>query len=199
MLPRKNRQLGLVGNALDAAFARLGLSGRVAQQRAVTLWSDVVGPQIAASTRAVSVRDGILFVATKSSTWAHELIFRKKAIMEAFERELGKGVLTDIRFQARGYSDAGEEEEESQRAPAPDPSEWSRIALTEADRATVAETIEGISDPDLRAHMERVLVDSIRLRRWKEEHGWARCKRCGLPHSGGSDLCGVCRPRGERP
>lgn len=198
MLPRKNRQLGLVGNALDVAFSRLGLSGRLAQQRAVTLWPEVVGPQIAASTRALSVRDGILFVATKSSTWAHELIFRKKAIMEALERELGKGVLTDIRFQARGFSDPVEEED-PRRVPVPDPAEWSRMALTEEDRATVAETLEGISDPDLRAHMERVLADSMRLRRWKEEHGWARCTRCGLPHSGDSDLCGVCRPRGAAP
>ncbi|HOJ22181.1 MAG TPA: DUF721 domain-containing protein [Armatimonadota bacterium] len=197
MAPRKNRQLGSVGNALDSAFARLGLSGRLAQQRAVTLWPEVVGPQIAASTRAVAVRDGILFVATKSSTWAHELIFRKKAIMEALERELGRGVLADIRFQARGFSDL-EEPEEADRLPAPDRSEWSQIALTEADKAMLEEALEGVSDPDLRARLERVWADSVRIRRWKEAHGWARCARCGLPHRGESELCAICRPRGAR-
>ena len=141
MGPRKNRQLGLVGSALDSALSRLGLSGRLAQQRAVTRWPEVVGPQIAASTRAVAVRDGILFVATKSSTWAHELIFRKKAIMEALERELGRGVLTDIRFQARGFSDPVEPEE-ADGLPAPDRSEWSQIALTDADKV-LEEALEG--------------------------------------------------------
>ncbi|HHX41443.1 MAG TPA: DUF721 domain-containing protein [Armatimonadetes bacterium] len=197
MGPRKNRQLGLVGSALDSALSRLGLSGRLAQQRAVTRWPEVVGPQIAASTRAVAVRDGILFVATKSSTWAHELIFRKKAIMEALERELGRGVLTDIRFQARGFSDPVEPEE-ADGLPAPDRSEWSQIALTDADKAVLEEALEGVSDPDLRARLERVWVDSLRIRRWKEAHGWARCTRCGLPHRGESELCGICRPRGAR-
>ena len=81
MRKRKTRQLSTVDGALQSAFTRLGLSGKLAQQRALVIWPEVVGPQIAAATRPLHVRDGILFVATKSSTWAHELIFRKAAIL----------------------------------------------------------------------------------------------------------------------
>jgi len=195
MMLRRSRQLSLVGSALDGAFTRLGLSGRMAQHRAVAIWPEVVGPQVAAATRALAVRDGVLTVATKSSTWAHELILRKRTILQSLEKALGKGMLSDIRFLGSGLQDApslAEGPAVTRGRVIPDASEWQRISLTEEDLESISLTLEPISDPALRLRVERVLADSLRLKRWKEEHGWPKCKRCGLPHDERSDLCGIC-------
>ena len=196
MVSRKGRQLSLVGSALDGAFARLGLSGRLAQHRAVAVWPELVGSQVAAATRALGVRDGVLFVATKSSTWAHELILRKRPILQSLNKALGGSIISDIRFMGRGLEDAPDLVQDSAGSRAreiPDPSLWRQVPLTDEDRESITLTLEPLSDPDLRLRVERVLADSLRLKRWKEEHGWPRCPRCGLPHDERSDLCGICR------
>lgn len=198
MLRRKTRQLSSVGGALESAIARLGLSHKLAQQRALVLWPQVVGPQIAAATTPLQVRDGILFVAAKSSVWAHELIYRKAGILAALHRELGPDSLTDIRFVTRGYQSP---KADIPGAPecGPGPAEWEQIDLSEQDRAALTDRLQSVTDPDLRARLERLMVHDLRVRRWKEAHGWPRCTECGLPHPGPSERCWACQPRWVRP
>lgn len=194
MRKRKTRQLSTVDGALQSAFTRLGLSGKLAQQRALVIWPEVVGPQIAAATRPLHVRDGILFVATKSSTWAHELIFRKAAILAGLEQVLGKGVLNDIRFLGRGYRDPEVASAPEGRVE-PGPQEWGEVSLTADDQALLEERLQEVHDAELRARLERVMAHDLRARRWKEAHGWPRCPQCGLPHAGPAAECHLCRPR----
>lgn len=190
---RKDRHLSGVGGALHSAFARLGLEGRLAQQQAVVLWAEVAGPQIAAATRAMYVRDGILFVTAKSSTWAHELILRKAALLDGLNRRLGRGVISDIRFSGRGYREEAAEEKSGPSLPGPD--EWQQVELTGAERQSIGEAAGTIEDSDLRALLERVMAHGLRVRRWKEEQGWLPCKSCGLPHAGSAEVCALCRSR----
>src|SRR5579883_245369 len=48
---------------------------QIRQSLALAYWPSVVGEQMAAASRPESVRDGILFVRTKSSVWSHEFTF----------------------------------------------------------------------------------------------------------------------------
>jgi len=199
---RKARHLSPVRGALHAAFSQLGLSGRVAQQRALAAWEEIVGPQIARATTPLYIRDGVLFVATKSSAWAHELIYRKAAILEALADLAAQEAISDIRFVSGGYREeardsgpgrGGDASEAPVAAPAPE--EWLSIEIGEAERDRMNGILSSVGNPELRACMERVLVDDLRVRRWKEQQGWGRCKVCGLPHAGSAEVCALCRRR----
>lgn len=60
--------------ALSDWLEKRGLARRLAQAQIVAAWPSLVGPQIAAVTRAESVTaDGILWVRVATSAWATEL------------------------------------------------------------------------------------------------------------------------------
>ena len=70
----KPAQLTPLGQALDACIARSGMTKRLDLAAAVESWPELVGPQIAAVTRAVAVTpDGTLLVRVASHAWATEL------------------------------------------------------------------------------------------------------------------------------
>jgi predicted nucleic acid-binding Zn ribbon protein len=75
-------RLASAGEALDRFLARAGLARRVAQAGVVEEWPQLVGPQIAAVTRAESVSpDGILRVLVATAAWANELSLMTPRIM----------------------------------------------------------------------------------------------------------------------
>src|SRR5262245_10068884 len=71
-----------IGEALKEYTARNGLARRIDLAQVVDEWAKLVGPQIAAVTRAESVTpDGILRVRVVSSSWANELSLMTPKIM----------------------------------------------------------------------------------------------------------------------
>jgi predicted nucleic acid-binding Zn ribbon protein len=63
-----------LGEALEAWIARSGLRKRLDLAEVVGAWPELVGPQIAAVTRALAVTpDGTLLVRVASNAWATEL------------------------------------------------------------------------------------------------------------------------------
>jgi len=78
-----------VGPLLQRLLARLGLDRRLEEYRAVEAWPEVVGPVIAAQTRAVGVREGVLFVDVASSVWMQELSVLRDSIAERLNARLG--------------------------------------------------------------------------------------------------------------
>jgi predicted nucleic acid-binding Zn ribbon protein len=79
---RRKRSLGQpdgakptpLASALEAWIAQSGLARRLQMAEVVSGWAELVGPQIAAVTRALSVTpDGTLMVRVASHTWATEL------------------------------------------------------------------------------------------------------------------------------
>ncbi|MBC8465808.1 DUF721 domain-containing protein [bacterium] len=87
-----------VGSALFQLFERMGISEKVEQQRAVLIWSETVGPEIAIMTNAVSIRNGVLRVVVANSSWRHTLIFMKEDITYKLNKTLGKSIVDDILF-----------------------------------------------------------------------------------------------------
>ncbi|MGH7581655.1 MAG: DciA family protein [Gemmatimonadales bacterium] len=63
-----------LAEALDSWIRRSGMVKRLDLAGAVAAWPEVVGPQIAAVTRALSVTpDGVLMVRAATHAWAVEL------------------------------------------------------------------------------------------------------------------------------
>jgi len=78
---RRDRAAG-IGEALDAYLRRTGLKRRLDHASVVDDWPDLVGPQIAAVTRAEGVSDdGVLFVVVSTAPWMQELQLQSVAIL----------------------------------------------------------------------------------------------------------------------
>lgn len=75
-----------------------GLAGWLAVER----WAKVVGEEIAARSHAVRFERGIVYVQVVNSSWVQELSFLRRRIVRQLNREIGRNVVTDIRFSLEG-------------------------------------------------------------------------------------------------
>ncbi len=85
----ESRVLEAVGPLVRLLLRRHGLDRRIDEFRAVEVWSEVVGPMIAAQSRAVEIREGVLFVHVESNVWMQELGILREDIMARLNTHLG--------------------------------------------------------------------------------------------------------------
>ena len=87
-----------LGQALDAWLAKSGLAKRLDVSQVVDRWADVVGPQVAAVTRAEAVNaDGTLWVRVATSAWANELSLMTPRILSRLNQDR-RGHIKEIRW-----------------------------------------------------------------------------------------------------
>jgi predicted nucleic acid-binding Zn ribbon protein len=66
----------------------------------LAVWNDAVGPQIAAHTRAESLRNGSLTVAVPEATWRQELTWQKEDLIRRLNAAVKRDIVRDIYFVA---------------------------------------------------------------------------------------------------
>jgi predicted nucleic acid-binding Zn ribbon protein len=92
-----------IGDVLPSLLRRFGLEQRFKEQAVLTLWPDVVGPEIAARTRASRIDKGVLYIRVDHGAWIQELHFIEKDLLRKL-RAAAPGVeLQRIRFSAREH------------------------------------------------------------------------------------------------
>lgn len=68
------------------------------------LWPKIVGERIAKHVWPVKLLpDGLLLVASQSSTWLHQLRYLESQIVEKFTRELKSAKVKGLRFKIGAY------------------------------------------------------------------------------------------------
>ncbi|MBK8250882.1 MAG: DUF721 domain-containing protein [Gemmatimonadetes bacterium] len=88
-----------LGEALATFLRRSGLGERVQQSDVISRWSELVGPELAAATRAVSIsEDGTLFAVARTAGWLNELTFMERELLENLNRVSGSKPLRRIRW-----------------------------------------------------------------------------------------------------
>lgn len=83
---------------LESFLKTSGLEKGVLQNRALFVWEEVVGEAIARNTTPDRVEHGVLTVKTSSPAWRQELLFKKREIITALNRRIGKNTIREIRF-----------------------------------------------------------------------------------------------------
>jgi hypothetical protein len=142
----------------------MGLRERVMEQQAVRKWGEVVGRQIAASSRAERVAEGTLFVSCKSSAWASELTLHKDRIIKSLNESVGARVVTDIRFSARSFRRQAESKEEGKEGP----KRLEAVELAKED-IDIARQIAAACPPDLAERVERAILTGKRREKLDSE------------------------------
>jgi predicted nucleic acid-binding Zn ribbon protein len=156
------------------------LGSRLREHTAPLVWAELVGPQIAAATDVDNVKDGVLYVHTRSSMWTQELTFHKADILRRLNARIGarpgEPLIREIRFQNRGVR-----RHPVETAPAlhPTPEELDDVDLSPGETDAIDTGIAIISDDTLRARMRKLRIADCRLRTWRLDNGWAPCPHCG--------------------
>jgi predicted nucleic acid-binding Zn ribbon protein len=163
---------------------------------ALAYWARAVGPQAADASQADSVRDGVLFVRTRSSVWSHELTLHKPRLIQALNRMLGGRVIRDIVFRAQGLRKT---EIPTPEVDTPGAEELAAVLLDPDEKAELRIALRKlftISDDRIRQAIGARMTSEAKLRHWRLERGWKLCIRCSLTHKTEYDLCPNCRLNG---
>jgi predicted nucleic acid-binding Zn ribbon protein len=64
-------------------------------------WADIVGPQLAAHARPLSLSSGVLIVAVTEPAWATELTYLNSELLRRFGEALGEGVVQRVEVRLR--------------------------------------------------------------------------------------------------
>ncbi len=152
----KLKQAALAGDLVDKLLKGLGLDEQLQQYRALIIWEEVVGPQIAARTRPVRIREGVLEVNVDQPTWMQQLQFMKPKILAQLNAELGKATVKDL-YLKRGKVNVRLEK------PVEAPPAWKAVELDDGEKEQIDGLLTTIKDADLREEMEKFLVKQMRL------------------------------------
>lgn len=88
---------------MNPILKRLGVMDGDKQVAIFSRWGEIVGGPVAKNTQPLKFNKGTLSIAVSSPAWLHNLAMMKPQILANLERELGKGVVTDLRFRAAGF------------------------------------------------------------------------------------------------
>lgn len=150
----------LMGATLGTARIAKG----VQKARAILLWPQAAGPEIARITRPRSQQGGTLFIEVRDSATAHHLTMQRHHFLKALNELMPDAPLTELRFSV------GSIKTPVAVASAP--------PLPAPDKAKARKLVQGVSE-ELRPAALRAAEAITRARKWREEQGWRTCPVCG--------------------
>lgn len=176
-----------LARVLDDTLRRLDLTDAALEAKAILLWSEIVGPQLAKVTEPKTYNNGTLVITVRTSSWNQELTFQKSAIIQKYRERLGKPFVRDLRFVVGTVGSAG-----VQTAHTPPEEEVRRIRIPreEVEEITRASACD---DPELEQAIRRALTREAQLRHWRLQHGARECSQCGAAHRTPYAICPACR------
>ena len=187
----KRRGGASLGSLLEGVLANLDLRQRYRQHLAAAAWPEITGKVVAAHSRAEAVRDGVLIIAADTPAWAQELQMRRQELLVRVGKHVGEGVIRDIHVRTGGR---GRARRKQARPPRP-----AEIKLSGRQERHIAEAAAQIGDPELQARAQRAFTSLTRIRQWRKQTGWRRCRRCGRWQRVGRRWCASCtHSRGRR-
>ncbi len=88
-----------LADTLSRYLRSSGIGDRVKQGEVIAQWADLVGPEVAAVTRAISVsEDGTLFAVARNHAWMHELTMMESELLLSINRAAGNRPIVKIRW-----------------------------------------------------------------------------------------------------
>jgi len=157
------RRAAKAGDLLGGLLAGWGLDERLQQYRALVIWDEVVGQQIAARARPERIRDGILEVCVDQPTWMQQLQLLKPQILTKLNARLGDSPLREI-YLKRGKVAARAGAATSRSAPA-----WRSIMLSAEETTELRTLLAGVEDEELRRDLESLLAKQLKLSKARNE------------------------------
>jgi predicted nucleic acid-binding Zn ribbon protein len=185
-MSKKMFSLGtLMGDSLKA----LGIEKQIIEQTCISAWDEIVGERIAAAAQPEFIKDGKIFVITKSPTWANELSFFKEDIIKRLNERVGGRPIKEMVFRAGKIEKKAKENEIEP--------EIMEIDLTGEEIKEVERAVKETA-PELAGPAKKMLTEILKYDKWKQKKGWKPCKRCGALQNTENGICPPCEREGGR-
>ena len=84
--------------AIKEAIDGAGIKSALNQEKAVIVWSAVVGKAVSSVTKAERVDSGTLIIRVETSVWRQELHMQKEEIINKLNKKIGTKAIGEIRF-----------------------------------------------------------------------------------------------------
>jgi predicted nucleic acid-binding Zn ribbon protein len=94
---RKNTEL--LGEVIEQFLRQRKLDKPLYQQRLLTAWPEVLGPNIQAYTQSLEIKNKVLYVSITSAVLRHDLFLSRAKIVESLNKKVGSEVIKDIVFR----------------------------------------------------------------------------------------------------
>jgi predicted nucleic acid-binding Zn ribbon protein len=81
-----------VGDILPGVMKGLGLDAKIREAEFVKQWGVIVGKTVAARSKPIAIRDGVLLIEVENNAWMQEIRYLQRDIIEKVRRaypELG--------------------------------------------------------------------------------------------------------------
>jgi predicted nucleic acid-binding Zn ribbon protein len=85
-----------LGDAINEYLKASGMDVKLAQNKAISSWENVMGKMIANHTLDISIKDKTLFIKLDSSVLREELSFAKEKIKDLLNKEAGMRVIEKV-------------------------------------------------------------------------------------------------------
>jgi hypothetical protein len=175
---------------LPRTLDHIGIRKLFNQQLIITHWRKIVGEDLFAHARAVSVNRGVVLVAVDSSVWCHHLMISKRDIIQKLNEYTGEKVIIDIRFKA-GYLQDYQNEENSMGEIGFN-EKLRLIRLTEEEKQNAEAMVSVIKSQALKRKILKLIKKDIALRKLKVDEHWQTCRHCSTLCPPGETQCISC-------
>ena len=91
-----------IGESLDRLTRSLGGPGAATLSAVFARWDDIVGAQIAAHARPLTLADGTLVIAVDEPIWRTQLAYLEVELLSRLDDVVGVGVVTAVQLRVRG-------------------------------------------------------------------------------------------------
>ena len=95
---RKKNVPQKLGTIIESVLTKQGYYKQFNEMKIMTNWHVIVGERIAQVTTCTDIKDGVVFVLVKNSSWRQELSYIKKEILAKIYSETQCTTIKDIRF-----------------------------------------------------------------------------------------------------
>jgi predicted nucleic acid-binding Zn ribbon protein len=106
-----------LADALAAVRAELGLPAGDVVGTLAARWAEVVGDDVAAHTRLLSVRDGVAAIAVDSPPWATQLRYLEPALVARAREVTGSDAVRSVSVRVRPAEGLAEGSERARKPP----------------------------------------------------------------------------------
>jgi len=148
-----------IGDALNELGSSGSIKVKLTEAKVLNYWGEVVGEAVQKNACPQRVVNGILFVKTKSPSWAQELKVLDNKIKSKINEMVGAAVVKEIRFVCDSNFNKIEDGEERKTGTL----DLAGVGLSREEESNISDIVSDISEDSLKEEMQKLIVMNKKL------------------------------------
>lgn len=148
-----------LGDTLNELGSNGSIKIKLAEAKVLNCWGEVVGEAVQKNSCPQKVVNGILFVKTKSPSWAQELKVLDNEIKRKINEMVGSVVVREIRFVCDNnfIKAEGEQEREGNAL------DLAAVKISQVEEQIINEIVSGVNEDALREELQKLVALNKKL------------------------------------